>query len=475
MKQKFYLFSLYLIFVFFIFLTIYSIAQDVSHNFSNIFLLDTSLSMDKNKARSFERVKNFINKKIATSNINDQIIIITFDEIAEQVINRTIKNEFDKNKISKQVNLLQLKGQWTWIRKAFEQLKKTIQSIELEYPAYKINLYFLTDGEDDPPPNSNETSIPVMSLIDRYFDGYEMVDSCVYFLSYNPVLMNKYETEKISVKPELENETDTIKRKSELKSSRINTELEQTPQKSDSKFETDTIKRKSELKSSRINTELEQTPQKSDSKLETDSIVFKSELKSLLMKSEQELYKDKFKSEQEVDSVRSKFESKLSLKETEPEQLSKKHESKQETFQIRAVSIPKPSLVKRILLSNFFEQRNVNLFFIILISVFILIIISKLTMFKSMTVWVEGESNNRVVPVKINAWRKSTLKEFNLPNYYLIMDRFRKIIYLGETINKKIYFLKNRQKVSCVLPSGKRRYLIFHFLPLGQKSNIRQF
>lgn len=409
LKKKFYDFTSYSVILLFIFITICKCAQDNTPNSSTLFLLDTSLSMEENNTRPFERAKKFIGDKIKASTKEDRIVVITFDEITEQVVNSTISNELHKNDITKQVDELRIKGQWTWMRKGLERLKQAIRSTESKDSVQKIEVYFITDGKDDPPPKSGEPRTPMASLIHQDFSGYETVDSCIYALYYDTESIDVVDIKHIEEKTDL--------RMKHIAQSRTQPESEPPPP---------PIKHESETKPSVAKPELELSPVTPESEPES--------------------------------------ESKLSMIQPEPELSAIKPESEPESPLVRREFESRPSLTQNILASRIFTRRNVIFFFVILTLVVLIIIVSRMTtIFKTMTVRAEGEMNGHAVSIRVNAWRKSFLEALELPNYYLIMDRFRRIIYLGETIGKRVYFLKNGKRISCVLPSGKRQYFIFRY------------
>ena len=412
LKKKFHDFASYVVILLFIFITIYRCTRENTRNSTTLFLLDTSLSMLKDDTHPFQRAKEFIGDKIEACEMEDRIVVITFDEITDQVVNSTISSALHRNDITEQVNRLRIKGQWTWMRKGLERLKQTIHSTESKYSMHKIEVYFITDGKDDPPPNSGEPKTPMASLIHQGFSGYETVDSCIYALYYDSESINVVDIKPIEDKTHL--------RMKHIAQSRTQPESEPEPP---------LVRRESESQPPMVKPELSAVKPESDS--EPPLVEDESEPKPPMVKSELSAAKP----------------------ESEPEPPQFKHESES-----------RPSPIQNILAGRIFTRRNVILFFVILTLVVLIVIISKMTtIFKIMTVRAEGEMNGQAASIKVNAWRKSFLEELELPNYYLIMDRFRSIIYLGETISKRIYFLKNGKKISCVLPSGKRRYFIFRY------------
>jgi von Willebrand factor type A domain len=150
---------------------------------NRIFLLDTSGSMKKDGL--FERIKETL-KSDYTSKMQagDHIIILTFDEKVVVAVDQPISRENDIIELNRQIDAIQATGLWTWMTKALQMTLEQVKRLKLQYPGNVLNIYFLTDGINDPPPHVNEQQMNFKQTLLKYFKDFKIEDAYVYVLIY---------------------------------------------------------------------------------------------------------------------------------------------------------------------------------------------------------------------------------------------------------------------------------------------------
>jgi len=150
-----------------------------------IFLLDTSLSMQERRALPFNRVREFLLEKVRDSKEGDRVVIITFDEnvtnVTEEEGIEIITSE-DKGRLENEIRTLRPRGQWTWMSRGLDVLSQKIIDLREAYREKKIEAYFLTDGINDPPPESEEPRLQFVELLLRTFRDFRTEDTYIYVL-----------------------------------------------------------------------------------------------------------------------------------------------------------------------------------------------------------------------------------------------------------------------------------------------------
>ncbi len=500
---------------------------------SMLFLLDTSLSMGENQALPLHQVKTFIKERIHKSRAGDRIIIFTFDEQVELLMDATLMNGKHNSQLLEQVDQIELKGKWTWIREALETASQFMLSLKDTSALQSIEVYLLTDGKNDPPPESNESQVNFKELINQYFKDYYSSSDHIYVLELESVTSMTG----LPVQPHREEITEQIKEKVpkvqqvQKESTVVQKQLKAEPAIQENpvqKAATEQAKIKIvEYKPEATNEEVKQSQEeksvketaikKGEIKLAPNKFILDSleytvknreicitvdELKNPSgNKISVQLSLSKFISMEDSTDL-SKDSLQVSLK---PMQIKIKNQSQNIPLQLNFRNLPnggqykgeivlemsemadidrktipveiyiqprefKPTFYQMLAATGIFTKRNVLLCLIILFSIVSLYLFFKWMILPKVTVWIEGENNSTIVPVTVNKWKKSFLTKLGIPNYYLIMDRYRnKTIYIGETINHSIRFLKNGQMLPCLLPSGKKNYFVFHFLFPGQR------
>jgi len=150
---------------------------------NRIFLLDTSGSMKKEGL--FDRIKETVKRDyVLKMKQGDHIIILTFDEKVVMVVDQNITGENDIKEVNTQIDGLNATGSWTWMARALQMAMEQAKRLKAQYPEEGLNIYFLTDGINDPPPNLNEPRLKFIEVLLQYFKDLKMEDAYVYVLVY---------------------------------------------------------------------------------------------------------------------------------------------------------------------------------------------------------------------------------------------------------------------------------------------------
>ena len=150
---------------------------------NRIFLLDTSGSMKKEGV--FDRIKETLKRDyVSKMKQGDHIIILTFDEKVVMVVDQNITGGNDIKEVNTQIDGLNATGSWTWMARALQMTMEQAKRLKAQYPDEGLNIYFLTDGINEPPPNLNEPSLKFVEVLLQYFKDLKMEDAYVYVLVY---------------------------------------------------------------------------------------------------------------------------------------------------------------------------------------------------------------------------------------------------------------------------------------------------
>lgn len=148
-----------------------------------IFVLDTSGSM--RRGGLFDRVKESLIRMVRETKAGDHILIITFDNIAREVVDKDIKADADKENICETIDNFRATGAWTRMYQAFEKTVEKAQDLKRKHPKNRLGIYLLTDGRNDPPPDASPNEfVSFLSCIVTHFRDFQLTDSFVYFLHY---------------------------------------------------------------------------------------------------------------------------------------------------------------------------------------------------------------------------------------------------------------------------------------------------
>ncbi len=157
--------------------------RDEALAINRIFLLDTSGSM--RKERLFDKIKETLKRDyVSKMKQGDHIIVFTFDEKVVMVVDQSITSENDITEVNARINTLNAIGQWTWMTQALQMTMEQARRLKTQYPEEGLNIYFLTDGINEPPPDSNEPSLKFIEVLLKYFRDFKMKDAYVYVLVY---------------------------------------------------------------------------------------------------------------------------------------------------------------------------------------------------------------------------------------------------------------------------------------------------
>lgn len=173
-------------------------SPDRDKNTITVFVVDTSLSMVKEKALPITRVKNFMEDYVKQSEIGDRIVIMAFDESVRVLREHEITEKADKKNIIENIKNIRPVGQWTWIGRALEDLKQKTIDLKNNYPEKKLTVYFLTDGKDDPPPDSGEMRRGFRDLLIDNFNDFKQKDTYLYVLYSDPDALTSKDKEEIA-------------------------------------------------------------------------------------------------------------------------------------------------------------------------------------------------------------------------------------------------------------------------------------
>ncbi len=172
---------------------------------NRVFLLDTSGSMRKEGL--FEKIKETLKRDyVSKMKPGEHIIILTFDEKVTVFIDQEIKNENDISSVNKQIDNLKAIGPWTWMTKGLQLTIEQAKRLKTQFPDEGLNIYFLTDGVNDPPPQVNEPLLKFIEVLLNYFKEFKMEDAYVYVLLYKE--NGESQTIPKEDKEKLEKETD---------------------------------------------------------------------------------------------------------------------------------------------------------------------------------------------------------------------------------------------------------------------------
>lgn len=163
---------------------------------NRIFILDISGSM--RKGGLFDRIKETLTRDyISKMEIGEYVLILTFDKEVVPIINRKIETPEDINRINSIINNLRATGPWTWMSEAFRKTREYAANLKKQYPTEKLNIYLLTDGINEPPPETHEPPMEFVTILINYFSDFEVKDTYIYLLSYRP--LEEDDKEKISI------------------------------------------------------------------------------------------------------------------------------------------------------------------------------------------------------------------------------------------------------------------------------------
>ncbi len=157
--------------------------RDEALAINRIFLLDTSGSMKKEGL--FDKIKETLKRDyVSKMKQGDHIIVLTFDQKVVVVVDQSITGENDITGINARIDTINAVGRWTWMTRALQITIEQAKRLKTQYPEEGLNIYFLTDGINEPPPDSNEPRLKFIKVLLKYFKDFKMKDAYVYILVY---------------------------------------------------------------------------------------------------------------------------------------------------------------------------------------------------------------------------------------------------------------------------------------------------
>lgn len=148
---------------------------------NRIFLLDTSGTM--NEGGMFERVKYVLaSNYVSRTKVGEHIIILTFDSLVVLAVDQQITDESNIREINEQILGFIADGQRTWMSRALQRTIEQVRRIIAQYPGEEVNVYFITDGKNDPPPDANEPPLLFVEVLIKYFRDIRGTDANMYVL-----------------------------------------------------------------------------------------------------------------------------------------------------------------------------------------------------------------------------------------------------------------------------------------------------
>lgn len=159
------------------------------HGANIIYLLDVSKSMKAGGL--FENIKEKLKELVRERHPLDRIVLITFGEKVNTVLDREIHSSKDIEDITRQIGSLRAEEDWTWMSKAFEETKEKARHIKSQFPGKKLDIYLLTDCENDPPPHLQEFKWKFIEVLTKHFKEFRRQEATVYLLAYRPLDMEE--------------------------------------------------------------------------------------------------------------------------------------------------------------------------------------------------------------------------------------------------------------------------------------------
>lgn len=150
-----------------------------------IYLLDVSKSMRKGDL--FENIKGKLKDLMRERGLHDRIVLITFGEEVDTVLDRQIFSSKDIEDINRQIGKLRADSDWTWMSRAFEKTKEKARNIKSQSPSKNLIIYLLTDCENDPPPDIGEPKWKFIEVLQKFFKDFHIQDTSIFLLAYRPL------------------------------------------------------------------------------------------------------------------------------------------------------------------------------------------------------------------------------------------------------------------------------------------------
>lgn len=162
------------------------IASQAANATNRVFLLDTSKSMKRNGL--FSRIQTTLkNDYVGNIKPGEHLLLLSFDdEVKIQIDQRFMEQptQEDIDKIKARINDLKAQGSHTWMSEALRITNQQVERLKRQYPDEDINIYILTDGDNDPPPRSGESPIPSIDLLKANYGNINNDRQNIYLVDY---------------------------------------------------------------------------------------------------------------------------------------------------------------------------------------------------------------------------------------------------------------------------------------------------
>jgi len=146
-----------------------------------VLILDTSLSMVGYGGKDIlGKVKDSINSNIDGLESGDQVTFMTFDTRIRIFPTVLLKDTNDRDILKKYISMTEATGPWTYTYKMIQAVFQKADEIAASDPKRQMVIVVMTDGIDDPPPESRKDQLNITKRGTRYQDK----DWWVYFVNF---------------------------------------------------------------------------------------------------------------------------------------------------------------------------------------------------------------------------------------------------------------------------------------------------
>ena len=147
-----------------------------------ILILDTSLSMVGYGGKDIlGQVKNSINGYVDSLGEGDQVTFMTFDTRIRIFPTVLVKDSNDRDILKKYISMTEATGPWTYTYKMIQAVFQKADEIAASTDKKRqMVIVVMTDGIDDPPPESRQDQLNIAKIGTRYQDK----DWWIYFVNF---------------------------------------------------------------------------------------------------------------------------------------------------------------------------------------------------------------------------------------------------------------------------------------------------